>query len=86
MDTTSFAGSNGLTRRRMLGAALALGAAAPLGLASTSWASSPASPTAAPARLTLPAPTGPHPVGTVALHLRDASRPDRPPGPADTAS
>jgi hypothetical protein len=28
-----------------------------------------------PARLTLPAPTGPYPVGTVDLHLVDHSRP-----------
>ncbi|MGE7439228.1 alpha/beta hydrolase family protein [Kitasatospora sp. NPDC001175] len=51
---------------------MALGAAAPLGLASTSRAAS----AAAPGRLTLPEPTGPHPVGTVALHLLDTSRPD----------
>ncbi|MFE5581193.1 alpha/beta hydrolase family protein [Kitasatospora sp. NPDC056531] len=76
MDTTPFTGSNGLTRRRVLGTALALGAAAPLGLASTSWASSPSASGSATGRLTLPAPTGPHPVGTVALHLRDTSRPD----------
>lgn len=74
----------------MLGAAVALGAAAPLGLASgafaaaPSTAAAPASPrTAAPGsgRLTLPEPTGPYPVGTVALHLRDTSRPDPSAGP-----
>ncbi|MFJ9456375.1 alpha/beta hydrolase family protein [Kitasatospora sp. NPDC101447] len=72
------------TRRRMLGAALALGAVAPLGLARAasaapaSAAASAATGTvpAAPARLTLPAPTGPFPVGMVPLHLRDESRLD----------
>ncbi|MFI9359524.1 acetylhydrolase [Kitasatospora sp. NPDC053057] len=79
MDTTPFTSPNGLTRRRMLGTALALGAAAPLGLASTARADAPApapTPAPAPGRLTLPEPTGPHRVGTVALHLRDISRPD----------
>ncbi|MFI8454445.1 alpha/beta hydrolase family protein [Kitasatospora sp. NPDC085464] len=72
------------TRRRMLGAAIALGAVAPLGLARAasaapaSAAASAATGTvpAAPARLTLPAPTGPFPVGMVPLHLRDESRLD----------
>ncbi|MFF6972492.1 lipase [Streptomyces sp. SID5473] len=31
---------------------------------------------AAPVRFDLPAPSGPYPIGTVALHLRDTSRPD----------
>ncbi|GIH26721.1 esterase [Acrocarpospora phusangensis] len=35
-----------------------------------------AAPTATPAPATLPAPTGPHPVGTTALHLKDTSRAD----------
>jgi predicted dienelactone hydrolase len=41
---------------------------------------------AAPLQLTLPAPTGPHPVGTVSLHLVDRSRPDpwaQPPRPRE---
>ncbi|GHF35515.1 esterase [Kitasatospora xanthocidica] len=79
----------------MLRAALALGAVAPLGLADTAWgaparsaapapSSAPGSAvtgSAAPARLTLPAPTGPYPVGMVPLHLRDTSRPDPIAGP-----
>ncbi|MGE7439370.1 alpha/beta hydrolase family protein [Kitasatospora sp. NPDC001175] len=83
MDTTPVARRTGPTRRRMLGAALALGAVAPLGLARTaSAAPAPASSgtvpsgTGSPARLTLPAPTGPFPVGMVPLHLRDESRLD----------
>ncbi|MFJ9948205.1 alpha/beta hydrolase family protein [Kitasatospora sp. NPDC091207] len=80
MDTTSVAPRTGPTRRRVLGATLALGAVAPLGLAHTaSAAPAPASSgtgTGSPARLTLPAPTGPFPVGMVPLHLRDESRLD----------
>ncbi|MFJ9520973.1 alpha/beta hydrolase family protein [Kitasatospora sp. NPDC101801] len=71
MTTTPFIRRKGLTRRRVLGAALA---AAPLAsIAGPAWAE-PGTPTAT--RLTLPAPTGPHPVGTVELHLVDRSRPD----------
>ncbi|MFH9349000.1 acetylhydrolase [Kitasatospora sp. NPDC017646] len=84
MDTTPFTSTNGLTRRRMLGTALALGAAAPLGLASTARADAPSpgpTPAPAPGRLTLPGPTGPRRVGMVALHLRDTSRPDPFAGP-----
>lgn len=83
MDTTPTARHTGPTRRRILGSALALGAVAPLGLARTASAApapapAPASPAASatPARLTLPAPTGPFPVGMVPLHLRDESRID----------
>ncbi|MFF1908711.1 alpha/beta hydrolase family protein [Kitasatospora sp. NPDC058218] len=80
MDATPVARRTGLTRRRVLGATLALGAVAPLGLARTaSAAPAPASSgtgTGSPARLTLPAPTGPFPVGMVPLHLRDESRLD----------
>jgi hypothetical protein len=66
-----------LTRRHLLTAALAAGVAVPLGGAGRGWAA----PTApGPARLTLPAPTGPHPIGTVALHLVDRSRPVAGPG------
>lgn len=73
MTTTPFTSRVTLTRRRLLGAALAVGAAVPLGFAGTARAASGAP---APVRLTLPAPTGPFPVGTVALHLVDAARPD----------
>ncbi|MGW1179425.1 alpha/beta hydrolase family protein [Kitasatospora sp. NPDC002543] len=83
MDTTPTARPSGPTRRRVLGAAIALGAAAPLGLAGTASAAPvPSAPTPSadgtgtPARLTLPAPTGPFPVGMVPLHLRDESRLD----------
>ncbi|HLL69193.1 MAG TPA: acetylhydrolase [Micromonosporaceae bacterium] len=61
-----------LTRRHLLTVALATGVAVPLG-AGRGWA--------APARLTLPPPTGPHRVGTVSLHLVDRSRPDPVAGP-----
>lgn len=78
-----------LTRRRMLGAALAAGAAGaalPLGLAGPARAAEPAArpaarPAAEPVRLTLPAPTGPHEVGVVALRLVDTTRPDPASGP-----
>ncbi|KOV92829.1 alpha/beta hydrolase family protein [Streptomyces sp. NRRL B-3648] len=66
-----------LTRRRLLGAALAAGAAVPLGAVGAARASA----ASAPARLILPAPTGPYPVGTVALRLVDTARPDPVAGP-----
>ncbi len=64
-----------LTRRHLLAAALATGAAVPFAGGGAGWA--------APAgdRLTLPAPTGPHRVGTASLHLVDRSRPDPIAGP-----
>ncbi|MEU4423300.1 acetylhydrolase [Actinoplanes sp. NPDC024001] len=62
-----------ITRRHLLATALATGAAVPLGIAGPGRA--------APARLTLPRPTGPHRVGTVSLHLVDRSRPDPVAGP-----
>ncbi|WP_244201963.1 alpha/beta hydrolase family protein [Streptomyces diastatochromogenes] len=67
-----------MTRRRVLGAALATGAALPIGVARPARAASTAP---GPVRLTLPAPTGPYPVGTVPLHLVDRSRPDPVAGP-----
>ncbi|GAA2773879.1 acetylhydrolase [Kitasatospora cinereorecta] len=69
-----------VTRRRLLAAALAagVGAAVPIGVAPRAWGA-PAAP--GPVRLTLPAPTGPHPVGVVPLHLVDTSRPDAVAGP-----
>ncbi|MEU5696500.1 hydrolase [Actinosynnema sp. NPDC020468] len=66
-----------LLRRRTL---LAAAAATAVTTAVTSTAPAVARPAAAspagPPRLTLPAPTGPHPVGTVSLHLVDSSRTD----------
>ncbi|AUY52434.1 acetylhydrolase [Streptomyces sp. CB01881] len=73
MTTTPFTSRSTMTRRRMLGAALAVGAAVPFGVTRPAWAAPAAD---GPPRLTLPAPTGPYPVGTVSLHLVDASRPD----------
>ncbi|MGW0411570.1 alpha/beta hydrolase family protein [Streptomyces collinus] len=69
-----------VTRRRLLAAALVtgLGAAVPISAARQARAA----PTApGPSQLTLPVPTGPHPVGTVPLHLVDTSRPDPAAGP-----
>ncbi|AYN40138.1 acetylhydrolase [Streptomyces dangxiongensis] len=78
MTITPFMTQEGMTRRRMLGAALAVGAAVPMGVARPVWAASTAP---GPVQLTLPVPTGPYPVGTVPLHLVDASRPDPVAGP-----
>ncbi|GIF77846.1 alpha/beta hydrolase family protein [Asanoa siamensis] len=61
-----------LTRRGLLTAALAAGVLAPLGGAARA---------AAAPGLTLPRPTGPHRIGTVALHLVDRSRLDPLAGP-----
>jgi len=80
VTTTSVTIKTDMTRRRMLAAALTagIGAAVPLGVARHAWAA----PTAAgPVQLTLPLPTGPHPVGTAPLHLVDTSRPDPVAGP-----
>ncbi|MGW8768041.1 alpha/beta hydrolase family protein [Streptomyces sp. NPDC055815] len=81
MTDTPFISRKGMTRRGIVGAALAAGAAVPLGaVAGPAWAG-PAAGAPAAARLLLPAPTGPHPVGTVELHLVDRSRPDVIAGP-----
>ncbi|MFI5492940.1 alpha/beta hydrolase family protein [Actinoplanes sp. NPDC051859] len=64
-----------LTRRSLFGAAAAAAITAagpPSAAASRAPRKSPAS----AARLTLPAPTGPHPIGTVSVHLVDPARPD----------
>ncbi|MGW4946098.1 alpha/beta hydrolase family protein [Actinoplanes sp. NPDC004185] len=61
-----------LTRRHLLTAAIATGVAVPLGAGPARTAH--AAP--GPVRLKLPAPTGPHRIGTVSLHLVDRSRPD----------
>ncbi|MEU2244610.1 acetylhydrolase [Streptomyces sp. NPDC018338] len=84
MTTTPFISRKGMTRRGMLGAALAAGSAVPLAAAAgPAWAARAAPAPAAPAatRLVLPGPTGPYPVGTVQLHLVDRSRPDGIAGP-----
>ncbi|MFF0410954.1 alpha/beta hydrolase family protein [Kitasatospora sp. NPDC004745] len=90
MTATTSTGPRDVTRRRVLGAALAAGAAVPLAAvagparADQGAPGAPAGPGPsgpAPTRLTLPAPTGPHPVGTVQLHLVDRSRPDDIAGP-----
>lgn len=64
----------------MLGAALTtgIGTAVPLGVASRAWAAPTAS---SPVQVTLPPPTGPHPVGMMPRHLVDTSRPDPVAGP-----
>ncbi|WP_326779261.1 alpha/beta hydrolase family protein [Streptomyces sp. NBC_01445] len=81
MTTTPLINRKRMTRRHMLGAALAAGAAVPLAaVAGPAWAD-PAAAAHASTRLRLPAPTGPHPVGTVQLHLVDRSRPDDIAGP-----
>ncbi|MFJ3310611.1 alpha/beta hydrolase family protein [Streptomyces sp. NPDC086549] len=78
MTSTPFMSQDPMTRRRILGAALAVGVAVPVGLAHPASA---APTTPGPVQLTLPVPTGPYPVGTVSLHLVDGSRPDPVAGP-----
>jgi dienelactone hydrolase len=78
MTINPFIDPEGMSRRRLLGAALAAGIAVPIGIAHPAWAA-PALP--GPARLTLPPPTGPYPLGTMSLHLVDRSRPDPVAGP-----
>ncbi|MGW6054267.1 alpha/beta hydrolase family protein [Streptomyces sp. NPDC055189] len=81
MTTTRFTSRRGMTRRSMMGAALAAGASVPLaGVADPAWAGPVAAEPSAK-RLVLPVPRGPHPVGTVQLHLVDRSRPDGIAGP-----
>nr|BFE60033.1 hypothetical protein GCM10020063_045590 [Dactylosporangium thailandense] len=60
------------SRRTVLMSAVAAGIAAPFAAAGRAGAAT-TEPTSAP-RLVLPRPTGPYPVGTVALRLRDRSR------------
>ncbi|OON80018.1 alpha/beta hydrolase family protein [Streptomyces tsukubensis] len=77
MTTRPFISRKGTTRRRVLAA----GAAVPLAaIAGPAWAGQGA-PTPVRRRLTLPVPTGPHPVGTVPLRLVDRSREDDIAGP-----
>ena len=61
-------GMETISRRSFTAAALAVAAAIPLGLSGRA--------AAAPARLRLPRPTGPHPIGTVPLLLVDRSKPE----------
>ncbi|NSL42869.1 acetylhydrolase [Streptomyces sp. 8P21H-1] len=81
MTTTPFVNGKGLTRRRVLGAALATGAAMPVAAHAGPAQAATDAPVPAPERFTLPVPTGPYPVGTVQLHLVDRSRPDDIAGP-----
>ncbi|MER5636394.1 acetylhydrolase [Kitasatospora sp. NPDC002227] len=77
--TTPFTSRAGTTRRHALGLALAAGTALPLVSTATARAATgrTGSRAATPAPVfTLPGPTGPHPVGTVELHLVDPARPD----------
>ncbi|MDI6104172.1 acetylhydrolase [Actinoplanes sp. NEAU-A12] len=67
-----------MTRRRLLAAALTTGAVLPIGLAGPARSA----PATGPARLTLPPPTGPYPIGTVPLHLVDRGRPNPVAGPS----
>src|SRR2546423_1946495 len=78
MTTPMFIGRQRVTRRGVLGAALAAGVSLPIGLARPGWA---AAASRGPVQLTLPPSTGPYPVGTVSLHLVDRSRPDPVAGP-----
>jgi len=61
-----------MSRRTFLGTAALASSAAVIGVAPQATAS----PTPAPPRFFLPAPSGPHPVGTVELHLVDPNRTD----------
>jgi predicted dienelactone hydrolase len=63
--------NKGISRRSLTAAALAMTAAVPFGAAGFA---DPA--VAAPARLRLPRPTGPHPIGTVPLLFVDRSKPE----------
>jgi hypothetical protein len=78
MTINPFIDRKGMSRRRVLGAALAAGVAVPIGIARPAWA---APVTPGPVHLTLPVPTGPYPLGTVSLHLVDKSSPDPVAGP-----
>src|SRR5689334_18253899 len=61
--------NNGISRRSFTAAALAVAAAVPFGIAGFADRA-----VAATARLRLPRPTGPYPIGTVPLLLVDRSR------------
>jgi pimeloyl-ACP methyl ester carboxylesterase len=74
VDTSSRVGGAGLSRRQLLTGAAA--AAAGTFAASTAAAGALHRWDPTRVRLTLPVPTGPHPVGTVSLHLIDRDRQD----------
>src|SRR5437867_7324904 len=78
VTTRVFVGRQRMTRRSLVGAALAVGVSVPIGIARRAGA---VPPSAGPVPLTLPPTTGPYPVGTVSLHLVDRSRPDPVAGP-----
>ena len=78
MPTVKSVGARGMTRRGLVGAALAVGVGVPLGIAGRATA---ATADSGPVRLTLPRPTGPYRVGVVPLHLVDRSRPEPLAGP-----
>lgn len=69
-DSMNAMTSHELDRRRLLAAGTVLAAGLMTGLAAPSRADT------GGARVRLPAPSGPHEIGTVALHLVDRSRPD----------
>ncbi|RAO13969.1 1-alkyl-2-acetylglycerophosphocholine esterase [Micromonospora noduli] len=73
MPTVKPVGARGITRRGLVGAALAVGAGVPMGITGRATA---ATADSGPVRLTLPWPTGPYRVGVVPLHLVDRSRPE----------
>ncbi|MEU8154268.1 acetylhydrolase [Micromonospora sp. NPDC048986] len=81
MPTVKPVGGRGLTRRRVVGAALVAGVGVPMGIAGVDGRAMAATAGRGPVRLTLPRPTGPHRVGTVSLHLVDCSRPEPLAGP-----
>ncbi|MGX6606579.1 alpha/beta hydrolase [Micromonosporaceae bacterium Da 78-11] len=76
MARTPSTGSH-LSRRQLVTAAVTAGLAVPLGLGARAQAA----PAGGAPRMVLPAPTGPYPIGTVALRLVDRARPDPVAGP-----
>ncbi|MET8093496.1 acetylhydrolase [Micromonospora sp. NPDC005220] len=78
MPTVKPARGQGLTRRGLIGAAVAAGVSVPMGVAGRATA---ARPDPGPVRLTLPQPTGPYRVGVVPLHLVNRSQPEPLAGP-----
>ncbi|MEV1112655.1 acetylhydrolase [Micromonospora sp. NPDC049751] len=78
MPTVKSVVARGITRRGLVGAALAVGAGASMGIAGRASAATAGS---GPVRLRLPRPTGPYRVGVVPLHLVDRSQPEPLAGP-----
>lgn len=81
MPTMKALGGRGMTRRGVVGAALAAGVGVPIGITGVAGRAAATPADSGPDRLTLPAPTGPYRVGTVPLHLVDRSQPDPLAGP-----